>query len=98
MISGMGGISGRLSDFVRLFFASINKCTDIVWILGSLFLKRFKEAIKMSIHQAEVFDRFSATFSPAAIKKWEAMVTAWNANANAPNPYQEPQSGQLLCP
>ena len=73
-------------------------CTDIVWILGSLFLKRFKEAVKMSIHQAEVFDRFSATFSPAAIKKWEAMVTAWNTNANAPNPYQEPQSGQLLCP
>jgi len=52
----------------------------------------------MSIHQADVFDRFSATFSPPAIKKWEAMVTTWNANLKAPNPYQEPQSGEILCP
>ena len=72
--------------------------TDIVWILGSLFLKRFKEAVKMSIHQADVFDRFSATFSPSTVKKWEAVVTAWNANASAPNPYQEPQSGEILFP
>ena len=83
---------------MRHFFAFISMYTDIVWILGSLFLKCFKEAIKMSIHQADVFDRFSATFSPSTVKKWEAVVTAWNANANAPNPYQEPQSGEILFP
>ena len=70
--------------------------TDIVWILGSLFLKRFKEAVKMSIHQADVFDHFSATSSPSTVKKWEAVVTAWNLNAL--NPYQEPQSGEILFP
>ena len=50
----------------------------------------------MSAQQADVFNQFSATFSPAAVKKWEAMVTTWNANPKARNPYQEPRSGKIL--
>ena len=49
----------------------------------------------MSAQQADVFEQFLATFTPAVIKKWEAMVTAWNANPKARNPYQEPKSGKL---
>ena len=70
----------------------------MVWILGPLFLKRFKEAVKMSVQQSDIFEQFSATFSPAVVNKWEAMVTAWNVNPKAPNPYQERQSGEILCP
>jgi hypothetical protein len=50
----------------------------------------------MSAQQAEVFNQFSATFSATTVKKWEAMVTAWNANPKARNPYQEPRSGKIL--
>ena len=97
MISGMGGILGRLSNFVHHFLALISMCTNMVWILGPLFLKRFKEAVKMSVQQSDIFDQFSATFSPAVVTKWEAMVTAWNANPKAPNPYHERQSGEIVC-
>ena len=49
----------------------------------------------MSAQQADVFEQFLATFTPAVVKKWEAMVTAWNTNPKARNPYQEPKSGKL---
>ena len=64
---------------------------------GSLFLKRLKEAFRMSTQQANIFNQFSATFSPTTVKKWEAMVIAWNTDTTAPNPYQEPRSGEILC-
>jgi hypothetical protein len=52
----------------------------------------------MSAKQTNIFNQLSATFSPETVKKWEAMVTAWNANPKNLNPYQEPKSGgrQLL--
>ena len=47
----------------------------------------------MSAKQTEVFNQFSATFSPTVIKKWESKVLAWEENPKAPNPYAEPESG-----
>ena len=49
----------------------------------------------MSAKQTEVFNQLSATFSTQTIKKWEATVVAWEANPQAPNPYEEPESGEL---
>jgi hypothetical protein len=66
------------------------------FLIGTLFLKRFKDAFNMSAKQTEVFNQLSATFSPETIKKWEAMVVAWEANPQAPNPYEEPESGKLF--
>lgn len=62
-------------------------------LTGTLFLKRFKDAFMMSAKQTEIFNQLSATFSPEIIKKWEAMVTKWEANPQAPNPYTEPECG-----
>jgi hypothetical protein len=59
-----------------------------------LFLKRFNDAYSLSAKQTEVFNQFSATFSPATIKKWESMITAWEANPKAPNPYEETENGK----
>jgi hypothetical protein len=42
----------------------------------------------MSKIQTDIFNQFTATFTPDTITKWEAMVVAWNTNPkNAPNPY-----------
>ena len=40
-------------------------------------------------HQ-DLFVKFSATFKPETILKWEAMVKAWEADLTKPNPYEEP--------
>ena len=61
---------------------------------GTLFLKRFNDAFNLSAKQTEVFNQFSAIFSPVTIKKWESMITAWEANPKAPNPYEESESGK----
>jgi hypothetical protein len=50
----------------------------------------------MSAVQTDIFNQFSATFTPETVTKWEAMVAAWNKNPRAPNPYKEPPSGKYL--
>jgi hypothetical protein len=47
----------------------------------------------MSVKQTNVFNKLLATFSPETVKKWEEMVTTWNVNPQAPNPYEEPKGG-----
>lgn len=47
----------------------------------------------MSAKQTTIFNQLSATFSPDAVQKWEAMVSTWNADPSKPNPYVEPKSG-----
>ena len=66
----------------------------MLFIEGTLFLKRYKNALKMSEIQTNVFNQLSATFAPETIRGWESMVDAWNRNPKkAPNPYREPASG-----
>ena len=65
--------------------------------IGTLFMKRFLEAHKMSAIQIDVFNQLSATFSADIVKKWEKMVVTWNANPKAPNPYKEPKSSKKPC-
>ena len=47
----------------------------------------------MSTKQTDIFNQLSTTFSPETVKKWEDMVTVWNANPKMPNPNQEKKSG-----
>ena len=35
----------------------------------------------------DVFNQILAMFAPETVRKWETMVTAWNGNPRAPNPY-----------
>lgn len=50
----------------------------------------------MSMKHADVFNKLSATFSPETVAKWEEMVTRWNADPKAPNPYRESQGGMWI--
>ena len=43
----------------------------------------------MSVKQTEVFNQISATFSIVTTEKWESMITTWEANPKARNPYAE---------
>ena len=49
----------------------------------------------MSVKQTDIFNQLSASFVPATVLKWEQMISTWNANAKAPNPYAEPKGGKL---
>ena len=40
-------------------------------------------------HQ-QLFDQFSATFRPATITAWQAMINVWKEDHSKPNPYLEP--------
>ena len=50
----------------------------------------------MNAKQTEVFNQVSATFSAATIKKWESIITTWEANLKAQNPYAETGCGKHL--
>ena len=67
-----------------------------LFYIGTLFLKRFLDASKMSAKQTDIFNQLSSTFPPETVKKWEGMVTAWNADPKMLNPYQEQKSGGMI--
>lgn len=42
----------------------------------------------------EIFAQFSTTFPAEIIRTWATMVERWELDPNAPNPYEEPHSGE----
>ncbi|KAL5492982.1 hypothetical protein ACEPAI_4430 [Sanghuangporus weigelae] len=63
---------------------------------GDYFLRKLVEAVEWhSIHQ-KAFESSSTTVSPTAIAKWSAMISAWNADAEADDLYVEPLNETCL--
>jgi hypothetical protein len=52
----------------------------------------------MSVKQREIFEKFSATFPPETVARWERMVERWEGDCTAPNPYIEPEQSRILHP
>ena len=46
-------------------------------------------------HQ-DLFKKFTATFTPQSVSKWEEMVKAWEFDHSLPNPFEEPINSE--CP
>lgn len=51
----------------------------------------------MSKRQASVFQQMTSTFPPNVTEGWTKMVEKWENNPKAPNPYKEPQCGEILA-
>jgi hypothetical protein len=49
----------------------------------------------MKAKHTDVFEKFSATFPPNVVEKWEKMVKKWEDNPKAPNPYNEPEKSEF---
>lgn len=65
--------------------------------VGTLFLKRFKDAVAMRKKHAEAFEQFSSTFAQDTRTRWARMVDEWIADRTKPNPYQEPARRAFSC-
>jgi hypothetical protein len=52
----------------------------------------------MSVKQREIFEKFSATFPPETVTRWERMVERWEGDRTAPNPYIEPEQSRIFHP
>jgi hypothetical protein len=53
-----------------------------------------ENAIPTSKKLKDIAERFSATFPPDTLAKWEEMVKEWDADPLKPNPYVELASGK----
>ncbi len=89
-ITGMGGISGRLLVFISHFFGFNIPIWLNGYLIGQLFVKRFKDAVAMRTKHQEAFQMFSSTFSPSTVAKRLKMVQEWEIDRTKPNPYEEP--------
>ena len=58
-------------------------------LLGVYLLAQLKTAIAMSKTHRERHDELNSTFPSSVVQKWEKLVSDWNANPSAPNPYVE---------
>lgn len=100
MIIGEDGTGRRLLVSVREFLSWTVPTYSDVPLAGTLFHKRFTEAIALRKKHREIVGKLTATFSPQKIKEWEDMVTAWRNDKQkprdqrtVPNPYKEPVNG-----
>ena len=71
---------------------------------GKLLLSSLKEAVRMARRQSRIFKHMTEAANPEQVKKWSAMVDAWLADNDNPDPYAEPEPGvhhwltrQLVC-
>ncbi|KAH7904723.1 hypothetical protein BJ138DRAFT_1138468 [Hygrophoropsis aurantiaca] len=54
-------------------------------------------ALEMQVKHQRLFEKLTATFDAELIVKWEALVTDWENNPRAPNPFEEKQSGATMA-
>ncbi|OJT14652.1 hypothetical protein TRAPUB_8795 [Trametes pubescens] len=60
---------------------------------GDFLLHALEVAHVMRIHQRRAFVEYSATFEPAVVRQWEAMVQAWERDPlNSADPFEEPHT------
>ena len=85
-----GGSNFRKIVGFRMLRFIVEIRTLLTGYLGSLFLKRLKEAYAMQDKHTSIFEQLSSTFPPETVQKWEAMVLAWKNDKSKPNPYKEP--------
>ena len=77
-IVGMGEATISSRDFCSLFSQ------------GSHLATQLGIAVQMAQEQHNRHKEFTATFPADTIRKWSGMVTAWNQDSRATNPYMEP--------
>ncbi|KAI0067061.1 hypothetical protein BV25DRAFT_1912397 [Artomyces pyxidatus] len=71
------------------FFGAINWRKTVG--LGNQLHRALKQAVPAYERKKAVFEESTATFPPAVLHKWEAMLAAWHADPKKPNPYREPE-------
>lgn len=66
--------------------------------VGITLLVQLQKAVIMYTKHREAFEKFTDTFPPDVISKWDQMVKDWDADNSKPNPYQEPAAGKYTFP
>ena len=66
----------KIVGFCMNFFLFSVTCCSPQILTGTLFLKCFNDAYKMSVKQKDVFNQLSATFPSTTVKRWELKITA----------------------
>lgn len=57
---------------------------------GVSLLDQIRTSTRMQVAHRTAFENFDATFSPSVTDEFRAMVVAWDADKDQPNPYEEP--------
>ncbi|KAH8115645.1 hypothetical protein DFH11DRAFT_1507356, partial [Phellopilus nigrolimitatus] len=66
--------------------------------LGIILLRKLIEAEEMYVKHHAKLEELSATFEPAVVAKWKAMVDVWQADPiHAPDPYADPDTYTSLA-
>ncbi len=65
---------------------------------GDYLPKKLREAKKMYQKHKEFLDEFTTELAeadpPVSTDEWQAMIAAWEADPDAPDPYSEPVLGK----
>jgi hypothetical protein len=64
--------------------------------LEDLLLRWLERAVKWSKIQRESVDDLEKGIAPEKIREWRDMVSIWEVDHSAPDPYEEPEEGGIF--
>jgi hypothetical protein len=63
---------------------------------GSSLQKQLSKAVAMFAKHRALANKWTAQFEPATVKKWEKMISDWDADTTKPCPYEEEQISKVI--
>ena len=93
-ITGLGGIGQNWLAFVSTFCGwSWHRLADLP--AGRQLKNMLERAFKWGWIQRNVADSMSVTWS-TYVRKWSKMLHAYKRNNSMPNPFEEPDTGEIF--
>ncbi|KAI0689410.1 hypothetical protein C8T65DRAFT_700260 [Cerioporus squamosus] len=65
-------------------------CANKGGVVATTLLRALEEACKMSISQRKVYQDYTVNIPADTVDEWDAMLKAWHADLDQPDPFQEP--------
>lgn len=65
--------------------------------LGTRLLQGLHEAIEMNSRHTSLHMKFTESFPPDTIRKWESEVVAWERDPTQPNPFDDEETKREHC-
>ena len=87
------GTSLQISVCVSIYLSGHHKH---IMVTGRALLTQLQKAVVMHKKHSEAFEKFSTTFPPDIVAKWDKMVDEWDNDKSKPNPYEEPIAGKRI--
>jgi hypothetical protein len=94
-IVGIGGIGRKYWEWVWLIRFPLQLAD--AQTAGDLLLRNLLKALSMKEKHTAINEKFNASFPKEVLLQWAEMISRWEQDKTAPNPYTHTEKGAFYC-